>query len=77
MLDSTVRTHGRLGSLWRYALAGTISLVAWAVTAIGFAEADINDQPIVGWFLVGDGLLGVTAPPGSWRCSPPRSRSGP
>ena len=59
MLDSTVRTHGRLGSLWRYALAGTISLVAWAVTAIGFAEADINDQPIVGWFLVGDGLLGV------------------
>lgn len=59
MLDSPVRTHGRLGSLWRYALAGTISLVAWVVTAIGFAEADIDDQPIVGWFFVGDTLLGV------------------
>ncbi|KGN40015.1 sensor histidine kinase [Knoellia aerolata] len=61
MSDSPVRAHGRLGSLWRYALAGTISLVAWAATAIGFAEGEINDQPIVGWFLVGDTLLGVAS----------------
>jgi signal transduction histidine kinase len=49
----------RLGSLWRYALAGLISLVGWATIIIGFESAGINEGPYVVWVLLGDPALGV------------------
>lgn len=53
------RYHGRLGSVWRYALALTISLVAWGSVIIVFDDAGINDGAFVPWLLVGDTALGV------------------
>ncbi|MDT0214069.1 histidine kinase [Rothia sp. ARF10] len=59
MPDTTSRAHGRLGSVWRYALAGLLSLVAWGAVAIGMMDAGIDDEPIIGWLFVGDLVLGL------------------
>lgn len=59
MSDTSTRTHGRLGSVWRYALAGLISLLGWGTVIIGFDSAGLNDGPYVAWVLVGDPALGL------------------
>ena len=59
MPDTSTPTHGRLGSVWRYGLAGLISVVAWGAVAIAMSEADVDHEPIIGWFLVGDLGLGL------------------
>ena len=59
MPHTTPAAPNRLGSLWRYALAGLISLLGWATIIIGFESAGINDGPYVVWILLGDPALGL------------------
>lgn len=59
MPDTATSPHGRLSSLWRYALALLISAVAWGATAVALSEADVGDDVVMGWLLVGDTLLGL------------------
>lgn len=60
MHDATPATHGLLGSVWRYALAALISLVAWTTIVVGFEEDGITGQHGIGaWLLVGDTSLGL------------------
>lgn len=59
MTGTPARPHGRFGSVWRYGLAGVISLVAWGAIAIAMSEAGIGEEPIVAWLLVGDPALGL------------------
>ncbi|MDZ5662584.1 histidine kinase [Nocardioides sp. S-58] len=48
-----------LASLWRYALAAVISLLAWSLILVGAAERPWDAAMV--WFLVGDPLLGLTS----------------
>jgi len=59
MPDTTPAATSRLSSLWRYALALLISVVAWGAIAIAMDDANIDESPILIWFLVGDTALGL------------------
>lgn len=61
MPDSTPMATSRLSSLWRYALALLISAVAWGAIAIAMNEADVGEEPIMAWLLVGDTALGLVS----------------
>lgn len=61
MPDTPQPTHGRLGTLWRWALALFSSAVAWGFIAITMAEANIQDVPIIAWLIVGDTALGLVS----------------
>lgn len=50
----------RMSSLWRYALALTISVPAWGLILVGAAERPAGD-PAMMWFLVGDPVLGLVS----------------
>ncbi|CAN7198963.1 sensor histidine kinase [Knoellia sp. LjRoot47] len=61
MPDTSAPEYGRLGSVWRWSLAGFISLVAWGFTGVAMADANIDDEPIIAWFFVGDLALGLVS----------------
>ena len=59
MPDTSAPEYGRLGSVWRWSLALLISAVAWGFTGISMSEADVDHEPIIAWFFVGDLALGL------------------
>lgn len=61
MSDSTPMAPSRLGAAWRYALALLISAVAWGVIAIAMSDANVDDEPIMAWLLIGDTALGLSS----------------
>lgn len=62
MPPSTPMATSRLSSLWRYALALLISVVAWGAIAIAMSDAKItDDDPIMAWLIFGDTALGLTS----------------
>jgi len=61
MPETSAPGYGRLGSVWRWSLAGLISLVAWGFTAVSMAEANVDHEPIIAWFFVGDLALGLAS----------------
>jgi len=61
MSDSTPMAPSRLSAAWRYALALLISVVAWGVIAIAMRDANVDDEPIMAWFLFGDTALGLAS----------------
>ncbi|MFC7487280.1 sensor histidine kinase [Knoellia sp. CPCC 206453] len=61
MPPSTPVAPSRLSSLWRYALALLISVVAWGAVAIAMDDANIGDEPITVWLILGDTALGLAS----------------
>ncbi|MEO7268876.1 MAG: histidine kinase [Knoellia sp.] len=61
MPDTAPIATSRLSSAWRYALALLISAVAWGAIAIAMSDANVEDEPIMTWLLLGDTLLGLAS----------------
>ncbi|MFC7490010.1 MULTISPECIES: sensor histidine kinase [unclassified Knoellia] len=59
MPDSQSTATSRLSSAWRYGLALLISAVAWGAVAVAMDDANVGDEPIMTWLLIGDTLLGL------------------
>lgn len=61
MPETSPATHGVMGSIWRYTLAGLISLIAWATVVITMAEANIEHAGFFAWVFLGDLGLGLVS----------------
>lgn len=62
MPDSTQIATSRLSSLWRYALALLISVVAWGAIVIAVNNTKIDEgEPIMAWLFFGDTALGLAS----------------